>query len=75
MGAYIGEQCKSHDEENEEQEIGGIVQEGGGEGEEEEQAEEYAQCGDHLSVDETLLRPARAGLMLVEPLAGQTCDN
>ena len=53
----VGEKGKGNDVEDEEDEIGGPVQEAAGEWEEEDQGEENAECGNDLSVDKALLRP------------------
>jgi hypothetical protein len=55
--SYVGEQSKGDNVQDEEDEVGRPVQEAASEGKEEDQGEEYADGGDHLSVDETLLGP------------------
>ena len=53
----VSEKSKGDDVQNEQDEIGGPVEEGACEWEEEDQREEDADCGDDFSVDEALLGP------------------
>lgn len=55
--AYVSEKSKRDDVHDEEENIGGPVEEAAGEWEEEDQREENAECGDDLSVDEAFLIP------------------
>jgi len=53
----VDEETKGNDVENEEDEVGGPMEEAGGKWEEEDEGEEDAEGRDNLSVDESLLGP------------------
>lgn len=56
--AYVDEQSKRNNVQDEEDKIGGPVEEAGGEWEEEDEREENAQGSHDLRINESLLRPS-----------------